>query len=105
MTEDTRQNIIDAAIRVGERLGVPCLLLAVILWFGREAAISLSETVLQPVVKSHVGFLNAAVGFLDATKDTLDAIAVTQASQAETLREIADGQQDIQRAVRTTGKH
>ncbi len=95
----------EALLRIGERLGVPCLLLAAILWFGRETAMSLSKTVVEPVVKSHVGFLNAAVEFLDATEDTLDAIAKTQESQADTLRKIAESQADIQRAVRTTGKH
>ena len=42
-----------------ERFGVPVAILAVILWFSREAAISLHSTVLVPVVKSHTEFLDA----------------------------------------------
>jgi hypothetical protein len=97
MTDAVRKNMIDTALRLAERLGVPCVLLAVVLWCGREAAISLSQTVLEPIVTSHVEFL-------DATRETLREIGHTQAQQAETLQEIALGQRDIKQAVLSSNK-
>lgn len=90
MTDAARKNIIDTALRLAERLGVPCLLLAVIIWCGREAAISLSQTVLEPIVTSHVEFL-------DATRETMREIG-------HTLQEIAVGQNDIKQAVLNKNK-
>ena len=95
--DDLRQTVIDTAMRIAERLGVPVLLLAVVLWCAREAAISLSQTVLEPIVQSHVEFL-------DTTRETLQEIGHTQAQQAETLQEIAVGQNEIRQAVLGT-KH
>lgn len=90
--DDLRQTVIDTALRIAERLGVPVLLLAVVLWCAREAAISLSQTVLEPIVQSHVEFL-------DTTRKTLKEIGHTQAQQAETLQAIAVGQNEIRQAV------
>ena len=92
MTDDLRKTMIDAALRIAERLGVPVVLLAVIMWCAREAAMSLSQTVLEPIVQSHVEFL-------DTTRETLKEIGHTQAQQAETLQEIAVGQNEIRQAV------
>lgn len=75
-----------------ERFGVPVAILAVILWFSREAAISLHSTVLVPVVKSHTEFL-------DATQETLREIGRSQEQQAETMQELAVGQQEIRHAL------
>jgi len=97
MTDNLRQTMVDAALRLGERLGVPVLVLAVLLWCAREGAMSLSTTVLQPIVQSHVEFL-------DTTRETLKEIGHTQAQQAETLQEIAVGQNEIRQAVLGT-KH
>lgn len=55
--EELKQGVIDSLIRVGERFGVPVVLLAVIIWLGREAAITLHGTLVTPVVESHVKFL------------------------------------------------
>ena len=95
--DDLRQTVIDTAMRIAERLGVPVLLLGCVLWCAREAAISLSQTVLEPIVQSHVEFL-------DTTRETLKEIGHTQAQQAETLQEIAVGQNEIRQAVLGT-KH
>lgn len=75
-----------------ERFGVPVAILAVILWFAREAAISLHSTVLVPVVTSHTEFL-------DATQETLREIGRSQEQQAETMQELAVGQQEIRHAL------
>lgn len=102
MMAAVRKNMIDTALRLAERLGVPVAVLAVVLWCCREAAISLSQTVLQPIVQSHVEFL-------DTTRETLKEIGHTQAQQAETLQEIAVGQNEIRQAVlgqpHTTGQN
>lgn len=75
-----------------ERFGVPVAILAVILWFAREAAISLHSTVLVPVVTSHTEFL-------DATQETLREIGRSQEQQAETMQELAVGQREIRHAL------
>jgi len=102
MMTTKRKTMIDAALRIGERLGVPVLVLCVGLWCCREAAISLSQTVLEPIVQSHVEFL-------DTTRETLKEIGHTQAQQAETLQELAVGQNEIKQAVlgqpHTTGQN
>jgi len=77
---------------VAERFGVPLVLLAVLIWFLRDAAVTLHGTVVVPIVKSHTEFL-------DSTRETLDEIGKTQFKQAETLQEIAAGQQEIKQAV------
>lgn len=75
-----------------ERFGVPVAILAVILWFSREAAISLHQTVLVPVVRSHTEFL-------EATQETLREIGRSQEQQAETMQELCIGQQEIRHAL------
>jgi hypothetical protein len=91
--DELKQGMIDTFIRIADRFGVPCVILAVVLYCGREAAIALHSTVVEPVVKSHVEFL-------DGAKETM-------ARQAETLQELAHGQREIQqvlaRPARTEG--
>jgi hypothetical protein len=85
---DRIKNSIDVALRFGERLGVPVLILAAFLWFSREAAVGLHKTVLEPVVKAHVEFLGS-------TQDTLRRIGDTQRQQTEAMQDIAEGQREI----------
>lgn len=93
------ESYLEAAFRAAERFGVPLVLLAVMIWFLRDAAVILHTTVLVPIVKSHTEFL-------DSTRETLDEIGKTQFKQAETLQEIAAGQQEIKQAVvKKTGQH
>lgn len=82
----------EVALRVAERFGVPVVLLAVVLWLLRDAAISLHGTVVLPVVKSHTEFL-------DATRETLNEIGMSQMQQARTMQELAAGQREIQQAM------
>lgn len=86
------ESFVEAAFRVAERFGVPLVLLAVLVWFLRDAAVTLHGTVVVPIVKSHTEFL-------DSTRETLDEIGKTQFKQAETLQEIAEGQREIKQAV------
>ena len=93
------ESFVEAAFRVAERFGVPLVLLAVVLWFARDAAVTLHGTVLVPIVKSHTEFL-------DSTRETLDEIGKTQFKQAETLQAIAADQHEIKAAVvKKTGQH
>jgi len=93
MTDKTK-NSIDLALRFGERLGVPVLILAAILWFAREGSIALHKTVLEPVVKSHVEFL-------ESTHQTLRQIGDTQRQQADVMGDIAEGQREITELLRS----
>jgi hypothetical protein len=86
------ESFVEAAFRVAERFGVPLVLLAVAIWFMREAAVTLHGTVVVPIVKSHTEFL-------DSTRETLDEIGKTQFKQAETLQAIAADQREIKQAV------
>ena len=89
-TEELKQGVLDTFLRIADRFGVPCVILAVVLYFGREAAIALHDSVVEPVVKSHVEFL-------ESTKETM-------AKQADTLQELAKGQQDIQQVLARPAK-
>jgi len=89
-TEELKQGVLDTFLRIADRFGVPCVILAVVLYFGREAAIALHDSVVEPVVKSHVEFL-------ESTKETM-------AKQAETLQELAKGQQEIQQVLARPAK-
>jgi hypothetical protein len=88
MTEKSPQTTSEIALRVAERFGVPVVLLVILLWMIREAATSLNGTVVVPIVQSHTEFL-------DATRETLTEISKTQTQQADTMKEIADGQKEL----------
>lgn len=92
--EEMKQGFLDACLRIAERFGVPVVLLAVLIWLGREAAISLHGTLVRPVVESHVEFL-------EATRETLSEIGRTQEQQASTLQEIARAQREFGERLRT----
>ena len=92
--EEFKQGIIDSFLRIAERFGVPVVLLAVIIWLGREAAITLHGSLVEPVVKSHVEFL-------ETTSETLKEISSVQTQQATTLQELAHGQRELTERVKT----
>jgi hypothetical protein len=92
--DEMKQGFLDACLRIAERFGVPVVLLAVLIWLGREAAISIHSSLVKPVVESHIEFL-------DATRETLTEIGRTQEKQAETLSELAHGQRQITETLRT----
>jgi hypothetical protein len=92
MSDEPAPSIAEIALRVAERFGLPVVLLAVVLWLIRDAAISIHGTVVVPVVKSHTEFL-------DATRETLNEIGMSQTQQAKTMQELAAGQREIQQAV------
>lgn len=91
--KEIQQGMLDAMLRIGERFGVPCVILAVLLYFGREAAIAIHGTVLEPVVKSHVEFL-------ETTSETLREISDVQRQQAQALGELSKGQGELRAVVK-----
>lgn len=91
--EEIKQGVLDAFIRIADRFGVPCVILAVVLYFGREAAIALHGTVVEPMVQSHMEYL-------ETTASTLKEIGETQKQQANTLGELYRGQTEMHKVVR-----
>lgn len=79
---------LDVVLRIGERLGVPLLILAALLFMAREAGMALYSGGVQPLVKAHAEFL-------DRTTETLQGIETTQQQQADTMEEIVGGQREI----------
>lgn len=92
--DELKQGVLDSMLRVAERFGVPVVLLGVIIWLGREAAITLHGTLVKPVVESHVQFL-------ETTSATLKEISTVQTQQAATLEELAHGQRELREQVKT----
>lgn len=93
-TDELKAGVLDTLLRTAERFGVPVVLLAVVIWMGREAAISLHGTLVKPVVESHVQFL-------EQTSETLKEISQVQGQQAATLEELAHGQRELRERVKT----
>lgn len=82
------KSTLDTVLRIGERLGVPLLILVAILWMAREAGMAIYGGAVVPVVKAHTTFL-------ESTQETLKGIETTQSRQAETMEEIVTGQREI----------
>ena len=87
MSADEKSTL-DTVLRIGERLGVPLLILVAILWMAREAGMAIYGGAVVPVVKAHTTFL-------ESTQETLKGIETTQSRQAETMEEIVTGQREI----------
>lgn len=85
--------VVESAFRAAERFGVPVVLLGVMIWLLRDAAVTLHSTVLVPIVASHTEFLAS-------TRDTLGEISSTQSQQAKTMQELAVGQQAIVKEIK-----
>lgn len=92
--EELKQGVLDSLLRVAERFGVPVVLLGILIWLGREAAISMHGTIVKPVVEAHVDFL-------ETTSETLKEISAAQGQQAATLEELAHGQRELREEVKT----
>jgi len=92
--EEIKQGVLDTFLRIADRFGVPCVILAVVMFFSREAAIALHGTVVEPMVKSHVEFL-------DTTAETLREIGQVQRKQADTLQELSRSQNELHQVVKT----
>ena len=90
------RSTLDVAMRVGERLGVPLLILAAVLYMAREAGVAIYSTAVVPIVEAHGKFL-------DSTSRNLEEIGTTQRQQAETLQEIAVGQKEIATIMEAQG--
>lgn len=93
-SEELKSGLLETLFKIADRFGVPCVILGVLIWFGREAAITIHDSLVKPVVESHIEYL-------DATRETLTEIGRTQEKQAETLSELAHGQRQIKETLRT----
>jgi len=91
-----QQSTFDVVLRVGERLGVPLLILGAVLYMAREAGVAIYSTAVVPIVEAHGKFL-------DSTSRNLEEIGTTQRQQAETLQEIAVGQKEIATIMQSQG--
>ena len=91
MTQQT-SDAIDVGIRIAREFGFPVVMVCILLYGLREAAVAVHQTVVVPVVESHATFLRQ-------TTATLEGLGRTQEQQAETLRELAAGQREIHAAV------
>ena len=95
MTDDIKAaTAYEFFLGIADRFGVPCLILAAVLWMLRDAGIALHSTVLLPVVQSHQRFL-------ETTQQALEEMGRTQDKQAETLQALATGQREIQAVLIT----
>jgi hypothetical protein len=92
--EELKQGIVDTFLRIADRFGVPCVILALVFYSGREAAIAIHVSLVEPVVKTHVKFV-------EQTSETLREISGVQTRQAATLEELAHGQRELRDRVRT----
>ena len=90
------RSTLDIVLRVGERLGVPLLILGAVLYMAREAGVAIYSTAVVPIVEAHGKFL-------DSTSRNLEEIGTTQRQQAETLQEIAVGQKEIATIMEAQG--
>lgn len=91
MTQRT-SDLLDIGIRIAREFGFPVVVMLIVLWCCREAAIALHSTVLVPVVESHTMFIRS-------TSETLTSLGQTQDKQAQTLHEIAEGQREIRHVI------
>lgn len=82
------KTVLDVVLRIGERLGVPLLVLVAVMWMGREAGSVLYTTAIVPLVEAHGRFL-------ESTAHNLEEIGTTQRQQTQTLQEIASGQKEL----------
>lgn len=83
---------LELCLRIAKEFGLPVLLLGLVIYLFREAAVTVHSTVLVPVVASHTKFL-------ESTQETLREISTTQSRQADTLEELAAGQREIQHRI------
>ncbi len=95
MTDETKTQVFEAAVRMVERIGISAAILGAVLWMAREAATSLHSSVVVPIVNSHTEFL-------ETTSQTLVELSQTQRQQSETLQELAIGQRDIHKTLSET---
>jgi hypothetical protein len=81
------ETLSEAMLRIGERFGVPVLLLAVILWFGREAVIGVHGSVVEPVIESHTKFIDT---ICEQAKQQTNAME----RQADAFRELSQAHEE-----------
>jgi hypothetical protein len=79
--------MVSAALKIGERFGVPTMLLLVLVLCGREVCHSLHSTVLKPMVESHMNFLKSVQENQETQTATLDRVERVIADIHNTVNE------------------
>lgn len=92
--ETDKISMFEMGLKIGERLGVPLLILGIVLFMLDRAGTALYIGAVKPLVHAHTEFL-------DRTQKTLSEIEVTQRQQAENMTEIVSGQREITTILRT----
>lgn len=85
---NAERSTLDTALRIGERLGVPLLLMGAMLYMAREAGMAIYGSAVIPLVTAHTAFL-------ESTQATLREIGETQRQQSEAMQELVVGQREI----------
>lgn len=75
--------VTETMLRIAERFGVPVVLLAVFIWFAREATIAVHQTVVAPVVESHTRFIDTICEQSKAQTEAMEG-------QARAFRELSE---------------
>lgn len=81
------ESISETLVKVAERFGVPVVLLGVVIWLGREAAITIHTTIVTPVVESHTQFIET---ICEQSKQQTAAME----SQAGAFKELAEAHEE-----------
>lgn len=75
--------VAETMLKIAERFGVPVVVLGIILWLGREAAISVNRTVVAPVVEAHTKFVDTVVEQVRVQTSAMEG-------QANAFRDLAE---------------
>lgn len=81
------ESISETLVKVAERFGVPVVLLGIVIWLGREAAITIHTSVVTPVVESHTQFIET---ICEQAKQQTKAME----SQAGAFKELAEAHEE-----------
>lgn len=75
--------VTETMLRIAERFGVPVVLLAIFIWFARETAVAVHETVVEPVVRSHTQFIDTICEQVKAQTNAME-------EQANAFRDLSE---------------
>jgi hypothetical protein len=77
----------NAILDIGGKFGVPAVVLGLVLWMGREAAIAVHQTVVSPIVTSHTRFI-------DTISEQSRQQTEVMGRQADAFRELAEAHEE-----------
>jgi hypothetical protein len=92
-------DFIDVVFKAAREFGFPTVVLAALGYWLHQVAKALHSTVVIPVVTAHTEFIASTQQTQERQATTLDAMASGRVEQTQILREISEGQRDIQRSI------